>query len=639
MKGANGTTGSKGDTGNQGETGYTGQKGDTGANGTSVSIIGTVPAVGEDPQATLNTAFVNAVSGNGVVDEEAGDLWVYGGSVWVNAGKIKGDTGANGSQGATGATGASALWNFRGEFNPSNALYTVGDVVTSLGQTYYCILYTGVYEGPSDTSKWTLIASSGSKGDTGTQGVTGATGAQGATGSDASIPGMVISVQSGISAMSITTNGRLSYSTDDGVTWTLGGETPFIGGAIPTIASNGSFWLAGYSNTNGVSMIKTSDGINYTTVTNPLYTCSQIAWNGVYWLAVGILSDSTPVVAKSTDAVTWSSTTVTGLNTNPSYELAWNGSMWLAAGADGSIGLSSDGSTWTIHTTFPSNAIRWLGTSESFWIAGYTGAWISADGINWTATNAPFPGGVTAYITYNGSMWLAGGYRAGFIPYDEQIATSSDGINWTVVNTGLGEPFAPPIRAVSWTGSLWIVTFATGKYATSPNGVNWTGGSSTNAPLEQLAFLPAILGSRVYIPSISLDTLYLNSNRLTVQSSVLTLNGQAITMPSVQLAVANTATSGYSLAGLKKGDTIIITATGATTNHGFSLGYLSMSNAGFYVILRNGSTDGSNIVIHAGGSVVSSVTGTGTLYAYVSASNTNQSSCILYWNGSSFYLY
>jgi hypothetical protein len=110
-------------------------------------------------------------------------------------------------------------------------------------------------------------------------------------------------------------------------------------------------------------------------------------------------------------------------------------------------------------------------------------------------------------------------------------------------------------------------------------------------------------------------------------------------MPSVQLAVANAATSGYSLAGFKRGDTIIITATSGTTNHGFSLGYLSMSNAGFYVILRNGSTDGSNIVIHAGGSVVNSVTGTGTLYAYVAESTVNQSSCILYWSGTAFYLY
>jgi hypothetical protein len=58
----------------------------------------------------------------------------------------------------------------------------VGDIVTYLGQTYYCILQSGSYEYPADTTKWTLLAASGSSGDTGPQGDTGTTGATGSTG-------------------------------------------------------------------------------------------------------------------------------------------------------------------------------------------------------------------------------------------------------------------------------------------------------------------------------------------------------------------------------------------------------------------------------------------------------------------------
>ena len=72
-----------------------------------------------------------------------------------------GPQGDTGTQGYTGATGANPQWNFIGVWNPNYALYTVGDIVTHLGSTYYCIAYTGDYENPADTNKWTLIAEGG----------------------------------------------------------------------------------------------------------------------------------------------------------------------------------------------------------------------------------------------------------------------------------------------------------------------------------------------------------------------------------------------------------------------------------------------------------------------------------------------
>jgi hypothetical protein len=54
----------------------------------SPNVIGTVPTVGANPQATLNASFPSAVSGNGVIALDTGDLWVYNGSTWTDVGPV-----------------------------------------------------------------------------------------------------------------------------------------------------------------------------------------------------------------------------------------------------------------------------------------------------------------------------------------------------------------------------------------------------------------------------------------------------------------------------------------------------------------------------------------------------------------------
>lgn len=116
--GATGATGNTGATGpSGGPTGATGLTGNTGAtgpqgnDGTSVEIIGNVPTVGGDPQLTLNTAFPLATSGNGVLADDTGRLWVKSGATWVDVGVISGPQGATGATGATvsGATGSTGV--------------------------------------------------------------------------------------------------------------------------------------------------------------------------------------------------------------------------------------------------------------------------------------------------------------------------------------------------------------------------------------------------------------------------------------------------------------------------------------------------------------------------------------------------
>jgi hypothetical protein len=94
--GADGAPGDPGGpTGPQGDTGPTGP---TGAQGTSINFVGVVPTVDDLP--LLGNVFNDAY----LVDA-TGDLWVWNGTVWSNAGQIQGPTGPTGPQGVEGIQG------------------------------------------------------------------------------------------------------------------------------------------------------------------------------------------------------------------------------------------------------------------------------------------------------------------------------------------------------------------------------------------------------------------------------------------------------------------------------------------------------------------------------------------------------
>jgi hypothetical protein len=156
--GATGPAGAKGDTGAastvpgpQGPAGATGPKG---ADGTSVNIIGTLPSPADLP----------ATGEKGDAYTIAGNLWVWTGTEWVDAGPIqgpKGDTGAVGPQGPAGADGAVGAKGDTGAQGPAGADSTVA--------------------GPAGPA--------GPKGDTGADGAVGPQGPAGAAGADSTVAG------------------------------------------------------------------------------------------------------------------------------------------------------------------------------------------------------------------------------------------------------------------------------------------------------------------------------------------------------------------------------------------------------------------------------------------------------------------
>jgi hypothetical protein len=222
------------------------------------------------------------------------------------------------------------------------------------------------------------------------------------------------------------------------------------------------------------SIIATSfdNAITWTPAISSQLTLVQgIAWNGLYWVAVG--SSSFHTIATSPDAITWTGRGKT-IFTAAGYGIAWNGSYWVAVGDTSNTGIiatSSDGINWTPRSydiTFFGRGIAWNG---SYWVVvgiGLTKIATSPDGINWTSRSSDFQN-IVSGIAWNGSYWVAvGGYGL------TTIATSPDGIIWTSRSC----PFMYNINKVAWNGSYWIAVGVNGdgegKMASSIDGIIWT---------------------------------------------------------------------------------------------------------------------------------------------------------------------
>jgi hypothetical protein len=149
LTGPTGPTGDQGIQGIQGELGPTGPTGATGPQGTSINLKGEVattedlPTTGNNP----NDAYVVIADGN---------LYVWDGVAWFDAGQIVGPQGPTGPEGLQGATGPTGEQGIQGEVGPT-------------GPT-----------GPQGEQG--IQGITGPTGEQGIQGPTGPTGAQGIQG-------------------------------------------------------------------------------------------------------------------------------------------------------------------------------------------------------------------------------------------------------------------------------------------------------------------------------------------------------------------------------------------------------------------------------------------------------------------------
>lgn len=99
LTGQTGLTGATGPIGATGATGPTGSTGPKGNDGTSITVKGTVPTFSALPSSG------NTVNDLWIVEDEAGEGYVWDGSAWNAVGPVQGPPGATGPLGSTGATG------------------------------------------------------------------------------------------------------------------------------------------------------------------------------------------------------------------------------------------------------------------------------------------------------------------------------------------------------------------------------------------------------------------------------------------------------------------------------------------------------------------------------------------------------
>jgi hypothetical protein len=230
--------------------------------------------------------------------------------------------------------------------------------------------------------------------------------------------------------------------------------------------------------TAGSTMLRTTDGITWSTVTTPFTsTIFCMAWNGSYWVAGGT---GTYVLAYSTNGTSWTGVTLPNMTTV--YSVAWGLGKWIACGA-GSGGYTSasstDGVNWTeiISTAggFFSSSANGIAWAENAWVAvGSTlgsGIIFSTDGLNWVVQLNPIFT-IGRCVANNGNFWIVGGdYLASTLAY------SDDGANWT----GLGNSvFTTSVTSVAWGNNIWVaVGSGTNSIAFSYDGIAWNGIGTT----------------------------------------------------------------------------------------------------------------------------------------------------------------
>lgn len=224
-QGPQGPQGEKGDVGPQGPQGPQGEKGEQGNDGTSLNILGTKESEADLPlSAEKNDAYLIN-----------GEMWVFNGTNWNNAGRIqgpqgpqgpvgpqgpkgdpgpqgiKGDPGEKGEQGIQGLKGDTGLQGPQGPVGPKGEQGDAGvrgitftPVVDSRGNISWS--NDGGLENPQTVNITGPQGDTGAKGDTGPRGDTGAKGDTGPQGEKGTtfIP-------------SVDTDGNISWSNTDGI--------------------------------------------------------------------------------------------------------------------------------------------------------------------------------------------------------------------------------------------------------------------------------------------------------------------------------------------------------------------------------------------------------------------------------------
>lgn len=197
-------------------------------------------------------------------------------------------------------------------------------------------------------------------------------------------------------------------------------------------------------------------------------------------LAVGGIPQDSVKIAYSTDSgTTWQpSANSSAVFTKTCSNAAWNGKLWVAVGTGGnSIATSQDAINWTGRGNYifsSAYAIAWS-KEINLWVAGGTGQInsiaTSQDGVYWLGQGNKLLSSV-ADIQWNGVIWMACGVAAA--AGGSSIIYSKDGINWVSPTIPV---FDINATKICWNGEIWT---AVGNSSTSANMAQSADGKTWN---------------------------------------------------------------------------------------------------------------------------------------------------------------
>ncbi len=169
----------------------------------------------------------------------------------------------------------------------------------------------------------------------------------------------------GAGMLALVSAGDGIYTSHDGATWEWIYHTNY---RIDAICWNGSQFVA----TNGLLSHTSPDGVTWTVHRvngGGIYlTTDYMACNDSLFVAVGNdrFDSTTIMIHTSTDGINWNSDTLTGYQ--PVNDIVWTGEQFLACGNKGQVLVSSDGLKWRVIMTKTSSDLYQIALSHERWV-------------------------------------------------------------------------------------------------------------------------------------------------------------------------------------------------------------------------------------------------------------------------------
>jgi len=205
------------------------------------------------------------------------------------------------------------------------------------------------------------------------------------------------------------------FASPDGVTWSTLGMLPFPASNFGFAVHRGQLFVVG-GNGNADNVVSSSDGATWTTVGHlpqSNHGGSLVSFEDRLWYVGGHEGTLFNWVLSSTDGASWTMAGTIPLAREYHSAFVRDGEIWIVGGQDTNptrlpdVSVSVDGASWTSDAPLPMGRafgplVGFLGREWSLGGSDLGGVW-STDGATWTTHTSTFPqprqGGAAAVFT------------------------------------------------------------------------------------------------------------------------------------------------------------------------------------------------------------------------------------------------